>query len=343
MDFQASDFTGTHRPLCHPGLDSGPDSGLLDRLVAQGKAAALSPNTRKTYRTGWRSWAKWAEARGLPTLPAEPGHLQLWLAALWQEGKKPATLSTYLAAVAHKHRDHTGPNPAHHPQLRLLLSGLTRQAADEGNTPSQAAPLRWRHILEIIDSAHKPRRNQPGGRAETPEQAARRAEFDIAMIALAHDAALRCSELLALTWADIDLPADSEPGTVSIRRSKTDQNGQGAALPISEFTTQPLIRIRPHSARPDDPIFDISPSTVTRRMKAAAQAAGNNPANISSHSPRIGMAQDLAAHGIDLPGLMQACRWTSEAMARHYIKHLAAHHTPAAQYLKTQDNYPLSC
>ena len=308
----------------------------MDRLVAQGKAAALSPNTRKTYRTGWRSWVKWATAHNLPTLPAEPGHLQLWLAALWQEGKKPATLRTYLAAVAHEHRDHTGPNPAHHPQVRLLLSGLTRRAADEGNAPSQAAPLRWRHILEIICSAREPRRNQPGGRAETPEQTARRAELEIAMIALAHDAALRRSELLALTWADIELPADGEPGTVSIRRSKTDQNGQGAALPISEFTTQALIRIRPDSAHPDDPVFDISPSTVTRRMKAAAQAAGINPANISSHSPRIGMAQDLLAAGIGLPGIMQACRWSTEAMVRHYVKEIAAHHTPAAVYLKTQ-------
>ena len=316
--------------------DGGDDASDRDRLKAQCKSAALAKNTRDTYRVGWNSWARWAADHDFCDLPATPEALEDWLIDLWCKGKKPDTLRVYLAAVGKEHEAHPSPNPAHDPEVRHLVNGMGRIAAEDGITPKQADGLRWCHILVIIDSAYMPRRNQPGGRAETPEQAARRAEFDIAMIAVAHDAALRCSELLALTWGDTNLPADGEPGTVSIRRSKTDQNGQGETMPISKFTTQALIRIKPDSARSDDPIFDISPSTVTRRMKAAAQAAGINPANISSHSPRVGMAQDLAAHGIALPGLMQACRWTTEAMVRHYIKQLAAHHTPAADYLKTQ-------
>ena len=44
------------------------------------------------------------------------------------------------------------------------------------------------------------------------------------------------------------------------------------------------------------------------RLKAAAEAAGINPTGISSHSTRVGMAQDLTAAGIDLLGLMHAGR-----------------------------------
>lgn len=166
-------------------LLGGPDSGLsanpTERLVARAKAAALSDNTRKTYRTGWRSWATWARARGLKAFPAASEHLLSWLATLFEEGKKPSTMSTYLAAVAHRHRDHIGANPARRFEVRQLLSGLFRQAANDGYTPRQADPLCKSHIERIIAAAHKPRSNQPGGRLETHEQARRRGDTDIAM------------------------------------------------------------------------------------------------------------------------------------------------------------------
>lgn len=318
-----------------PGGEPGYEAE--DRVIAEAKAQALSANTRKTYRTGWGSWTRWADARGIPALGAGPEHIQRWLATLWLEGKKPTTLSTYLSAVARELDTCPGPNPARHRDVRLVLSGLKSKAADDGYTPRQADPLLWAHALRMIDTAHLPRRNQPGGRLETPEQAEKRALFDIAMICVSHDAALRRSELLALIWADIIPPQPGGCWTVRIRRSKTDRTGQGAYAPISPFTAQALIHFKPDYALPDDPVFNISPSTVTRRLKAAAQHAGIDPANITSHSPRIGMAQDLAAHGIDLPGLMLAGRWKSHSMPHHYTQHLDAQNTPAAQYLKTQD------
>ena len=325
-------------------MPSNPDGGdaasRRDRLIAQSKSAALAANTRDTDSAGWDNWARWAADNGFSDFPATPEALECWLADLWDQGMKLNTLRTYLSAVGKEHDGHSFPNPAHDREVRQLVNGLGRIAADNGITPKQADGLRWCDILLIINCAYTPRHNQPGGRLETPEQAVRRAEVEIALIVVAHDAALRCSELLALTWGDADLPADCENGTVWIRRSKTDQNGQGATLPISKFTAEALIRIRPDSARPGDPIFALSPSTITRRFKAAAQAAGINPANISSHSPRIGMAQDLLAAGIGLPGIMQACRWSTEAMVRHYVKEIAAHHTPAADYLKTQPPPP---
>ena len=328
---------------CFPdeGGGNAHDAGeAVGPLVAQGIQASLAANTRKTYSTGWRSWARWAEDNGLPIWSATPAHLQGWLAFLAAEGKATDTLRTYRAAVAHCLDDRPGPNPARDPQVRRLLAGLARQAADKGRTPRQADPLRWTHIILIVETAYTPRHNQPGGRKETTRQARQRANIDIAMIALAHDALLRCSELLALTWADINLPANGGRGTVQIRRSKTDQNAQGAVVPISEFAAQALARIKPTAADPEDRVFAISPSTVSRRFKAAAQAAGINPANITTHSPRVGMAQDLVAWGIDMPGLMLAGRWATTTTAARYTRNLAAHHTPAARYLKTQHHTP---
>ena len=319
------------------GAGSLPQDRHLDRLTADAEADALSANTIKTYRTGWKSWARWAAEHGLAVFPATPEALNRWLAALHKQGRKKTTLDTYAAAVSYARRNRPSPNPARHPKARRLLAKLARRAAAQGRGPKQADPLRRTHIQQMIAVAHLPRRNQPGGRLETPGQARKRAETDIAMIIIAYDALLRCGELLNLIWADIEPPDDTGCGTVRIRRSKTDQTGQGAIVPIPEFAYQAFMRIKPHDANPEDRIFDMSPSTVTRRIKAAARAAGIDPANISSHSLRIGMAQDLAASGIGLPGLMLAGRWKAAAMVARYTQNLTARHTPAAQYLKTQN------
>ncbi len=305
-------------------------------LIARGRTASRADNTRKTYATGWNNLAQWASANGVSALPADPMDLVRWLATLIRQGKKPTTVRTYLAAVAERHSSRPEPNPAHDPRVREFLAGMTRTCVAEGCTDRQSAPLRWSHIERIIDTAHLPRHNQPRGRVETAEQAAQRALLDIAMIALAHDAALRCSELLALRWMDIEAPEKTELHVVRIRRSKTDQTGQGAVAPISDFTAQALAEIRPDDADPQERIFKISPSTVTRRMRAAATAAGIDPTNITSHSTRVGLAQDLAAHGINMAGLMQAGRWKSVATVIRYTEHLSAHDTPVGRYLKTQ-------
>ena len=312
------------------------DDETAEVLIARGRAASRADNTRKTYGTGWNNWTRWASDNGHSAWPADPEHLQAWLVTLAKEKKKPTTVRTYLASVAEQHNSLPGPNPAHDPQVSQLMTGLNRTCVAKGCTPRQAAPLRWRHVERIIETAHIPRHNQPGGGVETPEQAEQRALVDIAMIALAHDAALRSSELLELRWKDIETPGENELHVVRIRHSKTDQTGQGAVAPISDFTAQAIARIRPSDANPHDRIFNISPSTVTRRMRAAAKAAGFHSTNITSHSPRVGMAQDLAASGITLLGLMQAGRWKSAAIATRYTENVSAPETPVGQYLKTQ-------
>lgn len=309
-------------------------------LIAQGKAAAQSGNTRKTYSIGCRSWSRWATEHGHPAFPADPAHLQKWLATLADQHKKPSTLRTYLAGVVHLHRECGELNPARDPQIQQLLRGLARKSAADGYAAQQASPLRWSHIQRIVDSAHYPRRNQPGGRTETPQQARQRANTDIAMLTVAHDAALRGSELLALTWADIVPSQGNECGLVKIRRSKSDQTGQGAVVPISEFASQALTRMKPENAEPDERVFKFSHNTLNRRIKAAARTAGLNTRHISSHSPRVGMAQDLSAHGTNMAGLMQAGRWKTPGTVARYTEHLAAHHTAAGDYLRTQQKAP---
>ena len=274
-------------------------------LMGPSAAAELSANTRRAYRTGQRNWRSWASGRGLPEFPARPGDLQQWLAALADQDKSPDTLRTYHAAVAHWHRGLTGPNPARDPEVLALLDSLARQAAARGRAREQPDPLRWHHICQIADHAHKPRRNQPGGHLETPSQARRRAEVDIALIAVAHDASLRCSQILALEWGDVDAPQHGGLGQVRVPHPTAAQQD---FAPISEFAAQALARIRPPDADGTQRVFDFSANTAARRIKAAAGAAGIDPANITASSPALGMAQDLDAYRAELLDLMQTSR-----------------------------------
>lgn len=52
------------------------------------------------------------------------------------------------------------------------------------------------------------------------------------------------------------------------------------------------------------------------------------------------MAHDLAANGTSMHGLTQAGRWKNPTTAAYYARDLTAHHTEAAQYLKTQQPTP---
>ena len=96
-------------------------------------------------------------------------------------------------------------------------------------------------------------------------------------------------------------------------------------------TMRDLAAIRPADVTPGDSVFGISGSQVSRRIAAAARAAGLDD-GFSGHSPRVGMAPDLAASGAGLPELMQAGRWISSGMPALYIRAQSAGRGAVAKY-----------
>ena len=74
---------------------------------------------------------------------------------------------------------------------------------------------------------------------------------------------------------------------------------------------------------PSTPVFGLSASQIGRRVNAAAKAPGLGD-GFTGHSGRVGMAQDLAASGVELPALMTAGRWKSSKMPARYIERQAA-------------------
>ncbi len=78
-------------------------------------------------------------------------------------------------------------------------------------------------------------------------------------------------------------------------------------------------------------LFDLSARSVGRVVTRRAGAVG---LQVSGHSLRVGMAQDLAASGADFPELCQAGRWQSPAMAVRYTRSQAADRGAVAGYYR---------
>ena len=303
------------------GLD-GTDVRNLDAVLQH----VLAANTKANYRSQWRRFVAWARAKGVRALPAAPAHVAAYLADRSErEGHTPATLRAIAAALAHVHRVAGLDSPCAAPAVRHTLSGATRKA---GRRQKQAAALTAEALACIQATAHKPRRGR-GGHPESRETAYKRAGVDVALISLMRDALLRVSEVAALTWADLGVEPDGT-GRLLIRRSKTDPEGEGALVFLSAPTTERLTAVR-HGAAPADRIFGLGRSQLAKRVKQAARAAGLGD-GFSGHSPRVGMARDLARIGIELPSLMQAGRWRSPDMPALYIRNETAEKGAVAQF-----------
>ena len=327
IDGAPTDLTGV--------IEAGPDGPSrngddlaesdLDNLTAV-LGHEVAPNTMKNYRVQWNNFVNWAAAKGIRSLPAAPRHVAAYLAERIEEhGHKPATLRAAAAAIAFIHRSAGQVDPYASPEVKRTLRSATRKA---GRSQKQAQALTDEALTAIRSTACNPRPSR-GGRPEGRETAMCRGNLDIALISLMRDAMLRVSEAAVLTWSDIVSEADGT-GRLLIRRSKTDAEGEGAVGFLS-IPTMEALRLICGARLSTDSVFGLRPNQISRRIKQAAQAAGLGD-GFSGHSPRVGMARDLARAGIELPSLMNAGRWRTPAMPAHYTRNETAGKGAVAQF-----------
>ena len=316
----------------------------LQQRTSRTVAGSLSPATLRSYRTGWRQWQEWAEETGVPVMPAVAETVAAWAQHLHDKGMKADSVAVRLAAVSYAHqiarRSDGQPveNPVNDQWVKLVLRGLRKTDAANGVRRRQAKPLSDADIARIEAIAPLPR---PLGsrRVESETTAAKRACWEIAVVRLLRDGLLRISEVAAALWEDLQ-PLDDGSATLHIRRSKTDQLGEGAEVWLSPATYEALLRLQAQQA--SDPantyeriVGDISLNTVTYRLDKAFRYAGLG-AGYSGHSGRVGMAQDLAANGAGLTAIMTAGRWKSSGMPARYAERQSAQRGAVADWYRNQ-------
>ena len=162
--------------------------------------------------------------------------------------------------------------------------------------------------------------------------------MDLALLSVLRDGLLRRSEAHLLTWADVEF-RNNGTALLQLHRSKTDQEGEGVVLYIGKHAADALKAIRPTEEQLDlqAPVFSLSPQQIGRRVNAAAKAAGLGE-GFTGHSGRVGMAQDLANTGAELPALMSAGRWKNSKMPARYTERQAAGRGAVANYYQEGGN-----
>jgi site-specific recombinase XerD len=177
-------------------------------FAEQEKSAA----TRCAYRSDWRIFTAWCALRGLEPLPAAPGTVARFLSWQATAGVKASTISQRCAAIgyAHKLAGHREP-PSNAETVKAVMRGIRRTI---GTASTQRAPATADIIGEMLKHC--------------PDTLA--GKRDRALLALGFAGAFRRCELVALQVDDL---AEVPDGLrVTIRRSKTDQEGQGHEIAI---------------------------------------------------------------------------------------------------------------
>jgi site-specific recombinase XerD len=293
-------------------------------------AMAASPNTARTFASDWRHFEAWCAREGLIAYPADPSTVAIYISSL-AGTHKVATLQHRLTAINYYHRHHGddrpyGPASLKHAAIASVMKGLKREKGTRADAKSALTTEQLRAMVRSIE--------------ESP-----RGLRDRALLLIGFAGGFRRSELVALDVADV---TDTEDGLkITIRRSKTDQEGQGRTLGIpygsdprscpvrawrkwiaaAGITAGPVFRGFRNLKMMDDA---ITPQVVALVVKKAAERAGIDAAELSGHSLRSGLATTAARNGASERSIMKQTGHRSVAMVRRYIHDAELFHDNAA-------------
>ena len=172
--------TAADPQIVPPQPASLPALRAADQGVADALESVLSENTRRVYGAQWRLFTDWCSEMGLRSLPAEPlTTVARYLAVRAGDGAAVATLRLATIAIARAHEWAGHESPCKDRGVRVSLKGWGRRLAK----PQRQACALTAAVLAVIRlTAVQPRKRGPG--FETAEQAAERATFDVALVAV---------------------------------------------------------------------------------------------------------------------------------------------------------------
>ena len=297
-------------------LPSSQRAAALESLAARANGyanQARASATLRAYRSDWVHFSAWCTAYRFIALPAPPETIGGYLAA--HAGTlSVATLTRRLSSIAIGHRNAGYSLDTKHPAIRDVMGGIRRT---HGVAQRQAAPMTvpvTRLVVATCAGTLIDRR-------------------DRALVLAGVAGAFRRSELVALDVAD--LAAVPEGYRITIRRSKSDQDGEGQVIQLGRtgratcpvgaveawiaaagLTAGPLFRSVDRHGRLGS---SLSTRAVADVVKKRAALAGLDGA-FSGHSLRSGFATSAAYAGIEERAIMCQTRHTSATTVRRFIR-----------------------
>ena len=278
-------------------------------------------NTIRAYKSDFKDFSLFCAQNGFKRLPSEPKIVSLYLTHLSTKDIKMSTLKRRLVSIGviHKLKGHY--LDTKHPAIIENIMGIKRRKGivQKGKKPILISSLKL--IINAIDQQTKDKIKKLR---------------DKSIILTGFSGGFRRNEIVALNYDDLDFVPEGLK--ITIRRSKTDQFGEGSVKALPYFDNSqycPVVTLKNWitvSKIKSGPIFRrfskvsklsdnrLTDQTVALLIKKYLNLAGIDSKNYSGHSLRSGFATSAAESGAEERSIMAMTGHKSVEMVRRYIK-----------------------
>jgi site-specific recombinase XerD len=283
--------------------------------------SSKATNTVRAYKSDFKDFGLFCAQNGFKALPSEPKIVSLYLTYLSTKDNKMSTLKRRLVSIGviHKLKGHY--LDTKHPSIIENIMGIKRRkgSIQKGKKPILINDLKL--IIDVIDQE----KNEDIKKLR-----------DRSIILIGFSGGFRRNEIVALDYEDLDFV--SEGLKIDIKRSKTDQFGEGSKKALPYFDNSqycPVLSIQKWiqiSRIKSGPLFRrftkgsnlsenrLTDQTVALLIKEYLNLAGIDSKNYSGHSLRSGFATTAAEAGAEERTIMAMTGHKSTEMVRRYIK-----------------------
>ena len=261
-------------------------------------------NTLRAYQADFKDFSLFCGKNSFSFLPTEPKIIALYITHL-SKSSKFSTLKRRIASISviHKLKGHY--LDTKHPIIMENLHGIKRTI---GSRQKSKKPLLINDLKLIIQGIDKEKIR------------------DKALILLGFAGGFRRSELVSIYHEDLEFVPEGLK--ILIRRSKTDQSGEGIIKAIPYFDNQefcPVITLKNYINskfvdNAEGKIFKISDKSVALIIKKYAEKAGLDSSRYAGHSLRSGFATTAAEFGAEERNIMAMTGHKTTQMVRRYIQ-----------------------
>ena len=277
-------------------------------------------NTLRAYKSDFKDFGSFCAKHGFDSMPSEPKVVSLYLTHL-SANSKISTLRRRLVSigVVHKLKGHY--LDTKHPVIIENLMGIKRK---KGSIQTGKKPILINHLKQIINVIDEQK-------IEKIKKLRNKA-----LILVGFSGGFRRTELISIDHEDLDFV--EEGVKITLRKSKTDQFGEGQVKGLPYFTNEkycPVTSLKNWiylSKIKTGPIFRrfakgsiltghrLTDQSVVLIIKECLKLAGIENQNYSGHSLRSGFATAAAESGADERSIMTMTGHKSTDMVRRYIK-----------------------
>ena len=278
-------------------------------------------NTVRAYKSDFKDFGLFCAQNGFKSLPSEPKIVSLYLTYLSTKDSKISTLKRRLVSIGVIHRLKGYYLDTKHPSIIENITGIKRRkgSIQKGKKPILINDLK--KLINVIDE----------GKYKEIKKLR-----DRSIILIGFSGGFRRNEIVSLDYDDLDFV--EEGLKIQIRRSKTDQFGEGLVKALPYFDNHqycPVVSLKNwinKSKINSGPLFKrfvkgsklsenrLTDQTVALLIKEYLQLAGINSKNYSGHSLRSGFATSAAESGAEERSIMAMTGHKSTEMVRRYIK-----------------------